>query len=192
MLWGDPAGGAKLMAIVKYCGAASIALMGLSAPALASGAPVGALNTTITISFTATGMSQMPDGGTKGFSTSVVRTIYVSSAGRLFMRHSATGTLGRRTHTRGGDFDPGDTRMGKGSFSFQGNKLVGVIPYPAGARQITATFDAGFSSCTASIIEGGSGGVIERKGPNGVAHKITGATTSSPSCSIQSGNAFAN
>jgi len=181
------------MTILKCCGAASMALLWLSAPAMAAGAPAGALNKTITISFTATGMAEMPEGGTKGFSTSVVRTIYVSSAGRLFMRHSATGGVGRRTHTRGGDFDPGDTRTGKGSFSFQGTKLVGVIPYAAGARQIVATFDAGFSSCTASVIEGhASGGVMQRKGPNGIMHKLTGVTTSSPSCSIQSGNAFAN
>jgi hypothetical protein len=52
-------------------------------------------------------------------------------------------------------------------------------------------FDSGFSSCTASVIEGHSAGTIRRKGPNGVMYEISSATTSSPSCSIQSGNAFA-
>ena len=133
-------------------------------------------------------MARSPDGQEKGFNTQVVRIIYVSSEGRLFMRHTAT--LGK--NSRGGDFDPNDTRSGKGSFNFQGNRLVGIIPYRAGARQITATFDSGFSSCTASVIEGhSSGGTIRRKGPNGVMYEVSSGTTSSPSCSIRSGNAFA-
>jgi len=80
----------------------------------------------------------------------------------------------------------------RGLIGFQGDRLVGVLPYAAGARQITVTFDSSFSSCTASVIEGhSSGGIIRRKGPNGIMYEISGATTSSPSCSIQSGNAFA-
>src|SRR5262245_29090835 len=74
---------------------------------------------------------------------------------------------------------------------FRGNRLVGVLPYRTGARQITITFDAGGSSCSASVIEGHSGGVIRRKGPDGIMHEITNAMTSSVSCSIRSGNAFA-
>ena len=177
------------MTIWKYCSAASSILVWLAAPAFAGGAPAAALNKTITISFAATGNAKSADGQSKGFSTSVVRTIYVSSAGRLFMRHSASNGRAKR----GGDFDPTDTRTGKGSFQFQGNKLVGVIPYAMGARQITASFDAGFSSCTASVIEGhAAGSVLQRKGPNGVMYQITSASTTAPSCSIQSGNAFAN
>jgi len=114
--------------------------------------------------------------------------IYVSSAGRLFMRAIAK----NGSNSIGRDFGPNDARSGRGSFSFQGNKMVGVIPFDAGARQITATFDPGFTSCTARVIEGHSGGgTIRRKGPNGIMHEISSATTSSPSCSIQSGNAFA-
>jgi hypothetical protein len=171
--------------------AASAVLAALCCPAWAAGAPAAAMNKTITISFTASGSAKGPDGDTKPFSTSVARIIYVSSAGRLFMRHTATAnTKGRPT--RGGDFDPNDTRAGKGSFSFQGDKLVGVIPYAGGARQITASFDGSFSSCTASVIEGNAGsGSFKRKGPDGIVREISNATTSAPSCSIQSGNTFA-
>jgi len=171
----------------SLCVCSLLFLAGLSAPSLAASAPAAALNKTITISFTATGMAKSPEGQSKGFSTSVTRVVYVSSAGRLFMRHTASN--GRAS--RGGDFDPNDARQGKGSFHFEGSKLVGVIPYGTGARKITATFDSGFSSCTASVIEGHSNGVIQRKGPNGVMYEITSASTSSPSCSIQTGNAFA-
>ena len=122
--------------------------------ASAAGVPAAATNKTITISFTASGTAKEPDGRTHAFNTSVTRVVYISSAGRLFMRHTATSRAG----TAGGDFDPAAQSAGKGgSFSFQGDKLVGVLPYAGGARQITATFDTGFSSCSASVIEGNSG-----------------------------------
>ena len=154
----------------------------LAAPAFA--APPQLLNKTITISFTATGVGKSPEGVQRGFNTQVSRIIYVSSAGRLFIRHRAS----LRGNTRGGDTAPGE---GNGSFSFQGNRLVGVQSFGTGARQYTVTFDPSFSSCTASVIEGKSGGVIRRKGPDGIMYEITGGTTSSVSCSIQNGNAFA-
>jgi hypothetical protein len=154
----------------------------LAAPAYA--APPQLLDKTITVSFTATGIAKSPEGVQRGFNTQVSRIIYISSAGRLFMRHRASSRGG----SRGGDFAPGE---GGGSFSFQGNRLVGVLPYAAGARQITITFDPSGTSCSASVIEGHSGGVIRRKGPNGVMNEITSGTTSSVSCSIRSGNAFA-
>jgi hypothetical protein len=159
--------------------------------ASAAGVPAGAMNKTIAVSFTASGTGRTPDGTTRPFATSVNRMVYVSSAGRLFMRHTATAnTKGRPT--RGGDFDPSDPREGRGSFSFQGDKLVGVIPYAGGARQVSVTFDAGFSSCTASVIEGNAGsGSFKRKGPDGIVREISNATASAPSCTIQSGNAFA-
>lgn len=171
---------------------APVTLLALAASSVvALGAPAAAMNKTITISFTASGVGKTPDGQSHPFSTSVTRTIYVSSAGRLFMRHKATANT-KGQPSRGGDFDPTDTRTGKGSFSFQGDRLVGVIPYAGGARQITATFDSGFSSCTASVIEGNAGsGSFMRKGPDGIVREISNATTSGVSCSIQSGNAFA-
>jgi hypothetical protein len=177
------------MTTARLCCAATVFLAWACGLAGAAGAPAAALNKTVTVSFTTSGNAKSADGVTKGFSTAVTRTIYVSSAGRLFMRHVAmTGRF-----QRGGDFTPDDSRQGKGNFHFEGNKLIGVIPYAAGARQIAISFDAGFSSCAASVIEGHqAGGAISRLGPNGVRYEITSATTSSPRCSVQSGNAFAN
>jgi len=160
----------------------ALSVLLFAAPAFA--APPQLLDHTITISFTATGQAKSAERQFN-YNTQVSRIIYVSSAGRLFMRHRATNPRGQ---SRGGDFGPGE---GGGSFSFQGNRLVGVLPYGTGARQITVAFDPGFSSCTASVIEGGSGGIIRRKGPDGIMYEITGASTSTVSCSIRSGNAFA-
>ena len=164
---------------------------GLLASPVFAQVPPPAMNKSVTISFTATGTAKRPDGTTTLFNTSVTRTIYISSAGRLFMRHTASNA--KLQATRGGDFDPAAQSAGKGgSFSFQGNKLVGVLPYDGGARQISATFDANFSSCTASVIEGNAGsGSFKRKAPNGKIYEISNASATGVSCSIQSGNAFA-
>jgi hypothetical protein len=161
----------------------ALSLVLLATPVLA--APPQLFNKTITISFTATGVAKLPQGGQTGFSTQVTHIIYVSDAGRLFMRFRASNRRG----SMGGDAAPGE---GRGSFSFQANRLVGVVPFATGARQLTITFDPGFSSCRASVIEGHSGGVIQRRAPDGRVYEITGGTTSSVSCSIQSGNAFAS
>ena len=169
------------MKSIGFATALSIVL--LAVPALA--APPQLFNKTITIFFTATGVDRLPQGGQAGFRTQVPHIIYVSDAGRLFMRFRASNRRG----SMGGDAAPGE---GRSSFSFEGNRLVGVVPFATGARQLTITFDPGFSRCTASVIEGHSGGVIQRRAPDGRVYEITGGTTSSVSCSIQRGNAFAS
>ena len=86
------------MHYVRLAGAVLLVL--LCVPGLAAGAPPQAMNKTITISFTASGMAKSPEGQVKGYSTQVTRIIYVSSAGRLFMRHRAS----QGKNSRGGDF----------------------------------------------------------------------------------------
>lgn len=165
-----------------------ILLASSSSPVFAA-APAAAYNKTITISFTSSGTRTDSLGKSAGFTSQVTRIIYVSSNGRLFMRHIAT-SMGKGRRARGGDFEPGGGRGG--SFVFQGNRLVGIVAWAAGARQITATFDPGFTSCTASVIEGRTaGGKIQRRAPSGEMVEITSVSNSTPSCSIQSGNAFA-
>lgn len=159
-----------------------------SSPAFAA-PPAAAYNKTITISFTSSGTRTDSLGKSAGFSTQVSRIIYVSSNGRLFMRHRAT-SMAKGRRSRGGDFEPGGGRGG--NFAFQGNRLVGTMTWAAGARQITATFDPGFTSCTATVIDGRTaGGTIRRRGPSGEMVEVTSTSNSTPSCSIQSGNAFA-
>jgi hypothetical protein len=183
--------------LTVYACTAVIFLLGVASSVTAAGVPAAAINKTITISFVATGNATNAEGQTHPFSTSHTRIIYVSSAGRIFARHFAAsmgGGKGRRGRiSRGADFAPGDERPAQGHFQFQGNKLIGVIPWKMGARQFTISFDDGFTSCTLSIIDGHTAGAgIMRRGPSGVMHEITSAETSSLSCSIQSGNAFAN
>lgn len=183
---------ARRWAVRAICLAAGAGLSQLGhGPARAAGAPQGILNKTISISFGVSGNARGADGQSHGFNTVVSRKIYVAGTGRLFMRHLAQ-RADRPSVSRGGDFAPDDARQGKGDFHFQGNTLVGVIPYQQGARQITVTFDSAFTSCSASVIDGHAGGeAIRRKGPSGVTYELSSVTISSPSCSIREGNEFA-
>ena len=156
----------------------------LAVPALAA-VPPQVMNKTIIISYTVSGENKNSIGQERGFSAQVSRTIYVSSSGRLFVRwRTSAGKF-----SRGEDVAPG---KGHAKFSFQGNRLVGIVPFVQGARQVTVTFDASFSTCTASIIEGHTaGGMIRWIGSDGEIYEVISATTSPPSCTVQSGNAFA-
>ena len=169
---------------LRYHFAVTMVAATLAVPALAV-VPPQVMNKTITISYTISGENKNAEGQEHSFSAQLSRIIYVSSSGRLFVRwRTASGKF-----SRGADVAPGE---GHANFSFHGDRLVGVIPFKSGARQITVIFDASFSRCTASIIEGHSaGGVIRWIGSDGEMYEIISATTSTPSCSIQSGNAFA-
>jgi hypothetical protein len=122
--------------------------------------------------------------------SSISRTIYVSTTGRLF--EQARWATRRRTVV--GQNDPGSSHN-KGhearGMSFQGNALVASIGYASGAGQMTITFDPSFSNCSGQVKFGkNSGQTMARRGLDGRVHQITLITTSSLSCSVAAGNPF--
>ena len=154
----------------------------LTVPATA--APPQALNKTITVSFGVTVPARGTDGSTISGSRSTQRVIYISSAGRVFAR----AVRRERQNMQIKEAGPETTTL-----SFSGNRLIGVMKFDSGASQLTIDFDPSFQSCTASVFAGGeSGRPITFKGLNGMMYTTTGKMQfSSPSCSIQSGNALA-
>lgn len=169
-------------------GTAFVAGVLAAGPTAAAGPPAAALNKTVTLSWTTSGSGKRADGTPVSFSNVNTRVIYISSAGRPFLRAQVRG----RKAARQREIGPGETGPGGGSVSFQGNKLVGVEAFASGARQYVATFDAGFSSCSLSVIDAKAGGAkIRRKGPDGAMYELDNVSSGSPSCSVQSGNRFA-
>lgn len=152
-----------------------------------AGAPQQALNKTVHVSFSTAVNVVSPSGKRMSTTTTSNHTIYISSAGRLFGRGSYSAP-GART---GGDAAPDAVRNNLGevrALRFEGNKLVGDAAYQGGARHMTVTFDPAFSSCDVSVIFGKSGGVVQRKGPDGQIYTVEAITLSSHSCSVQAGN----
>jgi hypothetical protein len=149
-------------------------------------APAELLNKTITVSYTTTIPGKSPDGQTISGVRNSVRTVYISSAGRMFARVFRRDRDASATREAG----PGESAN---TLRFEGNTLVGVMQFVSGAAQMVITWDAAGGSCNASIQAGrDSGRAIQWKGVNGKTYTATGPVqTSNISCSIAAGNAFA-
>lgn len=158
-----------------------------TSPALC--APQGLLDKTVTMSWSTSGTGTKADGTAISFSNINTRVVYVSTAGRTFLRMEVKSS-GRRGGVRSADKGPGEGSS-KGAIRLDGNRLVGTESFASGARQYVATFDSGFSSCTLSVIDAKAGGArISRRGPDGMMTVIDSVSTGSPTCSIRNGNAF--
>ena len=169
----------KILRCISLAGFATL----IASPALA--APAHLLNKSITVSYATTIPGKRADGSAVRGSRVSVRTIYISSAGRIFTR------ILRRdgSQSQQKDFGPGETG---GALRFAGDTLVGVMKFPSGAAQMTISFGGSGQSCSASIIAGREGGrPIRWKGVDGMMNEQTGPVSfSNVTCSITSGNAF--
>ena len=139
-------------------------------------------------------------GGPAGSITaSGTMSIYISDAGRTFIRSDRTVYRGGR---RGAERKAIDTRPGNGAVGvavagnveFSGNTMTVNMQMASGARRVTATFDNSFSSCTGTIINGREGGksMVIRNRYTGENREILAIQSTVTGCSIQSGNVFAN
>jgi len=170
------------MKIVRSAGLVGCAIL-LSTPACA--APAWLLNKSISVSYTTTIPGKRADGSPVRGSRVSVRTVYVSSAGRIFAR------VLRRDGNASQVKEAGPSESGN-TFRFAGDRLVGVMQFPSGASQMTISFDGQGQSCSAAIVAGrDSGRPIRWKGVDGMINEATGPVTfSNVSCSISPGNAF--
>jgi hypothetical protein len=154
----------------------------------AEAAPQQLLNKTITASFGYSATWRAPGGQIFDKQYSFGFVAYVSSAGRIFERW-----------TRGGgsqDFEPNASHNKAGeahNAHFEGNRLVQVTAYVAGATRVITSFDPAFSSCTVDVVTGkDSSGTVKRKAPNGTVYEMIAHSVSGNSCSVRDGNSFAN
>jgi hypothetical protein len=143
------------------------------------------LNKSVTVSFSVTIPARGSDGSAQANPRSVTRTFYISSQGRVFARADRRVVKNCQTTEKG----PGESTM-----RVSGNSMVGVMPLPSGASQLTINFDPSGSSCSARVIMGAERGKpIVYKGLNGMTYTQTGpAQVSGVSCSVRAGNAFAS
>jgi hypothetical protein len=122
--------------------------------------------------------------------------VYVSTAGRTFERQRRAGFAGGRSGGSNQERAPGDrytSNVKSGQLTFQGNKMIQILTYESGARQVAVDFDPGFSSCTARVIQGKEGG-RPRIGTSSITGKrleILSIQIDSVRCAIQEGNAVA-
>jgi hypothetical protein len=141
----------------------------------------------------------------RSFSSSL--RIYVSTAGRPFTKEAivVTGAGGRGSRNpfgRGGGRTaesiqaPDDIRSSTGAnriVHFESGALLVDNPLMAGARRVSITFDAAYTSCKARVTwgrESGTGPIRQRSWINGRRFETVSIQTSTPTCSVTSGNVF--
>jgi hypothetical protein len=128
-----------------------------------------------------------PRGDTRSRSFSVHRLIYVSSAGRFFVKVSVNS---RDTEVGPGDKTP---KGGAREVTFQGGKIVGHSQKGGGAGQMVIRFDSSYASCTVDAAYGKPPGKhVTFTNRRGKQMELLSVTNSGESCSIRDGNALAN
>lgn len=169
-----------------------LVLTGLAVSEDAFAAPQQLLNKAIQFNWSTEVVQRGPDGQIVRPRIDTNKTIYVSSAGRLFERSSRENQKLRLK--KSGDYAPGaptDKSDEARGIRFVGNNLVGSRAWSRGAAQVTVSFDPSFSSCTLSIVFGREGGKLHRRGLDGKMYEIQSTSVTSQSCSVRAGNPFA-
>lgn len=146
--------------------------------------PPQARGKTVQFTYTVSVPTKLPDGSIKTTSRTEHRTIYISSAGRAFMRNARRNSANETDKVEQG---PEGTSS---SLQFSGNTLVGRVGDIVGAYQFTLRFDPSFQSCTADMIFGRAAGEAHHKWKSvgGRVLKSAGKGSVSTSCSVSSGN----
>lgn len=116
---------------------------------------------------------------------SVKRVIYVSQAGRAFIRGTTAGRNGAMTKEAG----PERTA---GRVEFNGNTVVAYQVNRGIARRAVVTLDPAFSSCSAAVTVGKSGPGSTIEGYDGAVYEVISLQPSGVNCSMREGNALAN
>jgi hypothetical protein len=125
-------------------------------------------------------------------------SVYISSAGRPFVRSGRTlssgGGSNAKTQDKAIDTAPGGGTIGvsvASNVQFSGNSMIINMAFASGARRVAVTFD-GSSGCTGSVINGKSSGqaMVIHDRFHGYDRVIDSMESSVTGCSVRDGNVF--
>jgi hypothetical protein len=156
----------------------------LAVEAKAGSAPQQLHGKTITLSWGESG-SYKRNGSPFPVTYSVKRVVYVSQAGRAFIRGTTAGRNGAMTKEAG----PERTA---GRVEFNGSTVVVYQVNRGIARRAVVTLDPSFSSCSAAVTVGKSGPGSTIEGYDGAIYEVISLQSNGANCSIREGNALAN
>lgn len=159
---------------------AAFVCVALSSIQAAAATPPALVNKSIQISVPVNLSAKVKQTGeVRQVSGAIRQTIYVSSAGRAFVRQTSSSVLAVRSS---------DMPVAS-SASVSGRRMVVPVPLVNGRAAVTIYFDPQFSSCTAQ--GSASPGRMSFVGSTGTAYEaVTPPSFGSGSCTITQGNAF--
>jgi hypothetical protein len=170
------------------------------APAVAKAAPQQLYGKSVIITMSESRTSRPVGGGPATDATASSKmSVYISEAGRTFVRSDRTLYRGGRrgAESKAIDTGPGGGAVGvavAGNVQFSGNTMTVNMQMASGARRVTATFDSSFSGCTGSVINGREGGkaMVIKNRYTGENREVLAIQSSVSGCSVQAGNVFGN
>jgi hypothetical protein len=153
----------------------------IAAPSFAAGAPAQLLGRTINVSFDMGGSARTESGRVVSASRHVAQIIYISSAGRIFVRAAQNARTGSVVSERA----PGET-----AWHFVNGRLIVQRTSISGAFMGQISFGSSFQTCDVSGIIGHEGGKpIFWRGLNGETFESVGPLSiSDGTCSVSTGN----
>jgi len=171
--------------VIKTIAGAAFLMAFAPLPAHAA-APQQLHNKTIVITWGESGTyKRVSDGQNTNPVGQFQATVYVSSAGRPFLR--VTSTSGRF----GGKREAGP-ETSSGGIQFNGNTLTMIRQNIGIARRLLTTFDGSFASCSTTVTIGKVDANATLTGFDGAEYHIISMQPGAASCSIREGNALAN
>jgi hypothetical protein len=133
---------------------------------------------------------------TQNWLTSGLMSIYISSAGRPFVRRSVrnmlAGRTGRGAGSRSFDTAPDQSSSGaKDRVDVQGHLIVVYSEFHSGARRIAIDLGGAPTGCNATVVNGRQAGknIVHQTGGHGLV-EVTSVHIESVTCSIREGNVF--
>lgn len=175
-------------------------LAALASANAASSPPRQLYGKSIVVSWTETRSQRLASeqGPFRSVSVSMQRSIYISTEGRPFLRTNVTANLGRRAASGKAEaVGAGGTNFSGGprSLQFRGNSIVMTGEFKASARRVEINFDSSFQNCSAQAITakqvGAKMAVWRGIAAQGALLEIESVSAGPASCSVRSGNVFA-
>lgn len=164
-------------------------------PTCAAAAPSGLYGKSVIVTWSETRSQRNP--GQPAFrpvSIPVEFTLYVSEQGRVFRRITGTSAGGRRG-SKDNIGASGSAASGAFAVQFPGSSMVANRSNGGYGSRIQVDFAPGFASCTARVVSAKVAGsqVVKMTSPaTGALVEIESISAGSASCSVTTGNAFAN
>jgi len=173
--------------------AAVVATLVTAGAAFAGPAPKQLYNKSVMVNWVESVLQKASDGSSRNPQINTTRTIYVSSAGRLFVK--GTRSINNRMYqgTKNTARGPDGSGGGSGNFSFEGDRMIGTAVFDGGARRMTVSFDPSFSSCTATVVYGKSGSANQKwqSLDGNTTYEVISISVGAVGCSVREGNAVA-
>lgn len=181
----------------RFRGVASVTLAAATLASLdAAAAPVPRqlYNKTIVLKWSERIHEKTPDGRMLHTRLNHEGTIYISNAGRYFVRNKRTNDRGVGGTSKTFEISPDRSLSpADGSIDFQDGKIVGIARVGGFARRVTVSFDGAISSCAVNVFYGNSGKPAPATTLDGGGTvEILAISASGAGCSLRDGNPFAN